>query len=49
VEKAKVNHRFALIEEQFYCNFQKGIKGACKMLLEGAGLFAALYNIIKED
>ena len=47
VEKAKANHHFALIEEHFYDNPLKCIKGACKMLLEGEGPFAALYNIIE--
>jgi hypothetical protein len=47
VEKTKANLRFALIEEHFYGNPQKRIKGACKMLLEGEGLFATLYNIIE--
>ena len=45
VEKAKANHLFALIEEHFYGSPQKRMKGACKMLLEGEGTFAALYNI----
>ncbi len=31
VEKAKANLRFALIEEHFYGNPQKRIKGACEM------------------
>jgi len=46
-EKAKANLHFTLIEEQFYSNPQKRIKGACEMLLEGAGPFAALYNVIE--
>ncbi len=37
------------IEEQFYGNPQKRIKRACEMLLEGAGLFAVLYNVIKSE
>ena len=37
------------IEEQFYGNPQKRIKGACEMLLEGAGPFAALYNVNKGE
>jgi hypothetical protein len=41
-EKTKANICFALIEEHFYGNPQKRIKGACKMLLEGEGSFAAL-------
>ena len=45
VEKAKANHLFALIEEHLYGSPQKRMKGACKMLLEGEGTFAALYNI----
>jgi len=49
VEKTKANLRFALIEEHFYGNPQKRIKGACKMLLEGEGPFATLYNIIEGD
>ncbi len=49
VEKTKANHRFTLIEEHFYGNPLKGIKGACKMLLEGEGPFRALYNIIKGE
>ena len=49
VEKAKANLRFALIEEHFYGNPQKRIKGACEMLLEGEGPFAALYNIIEGE
>ena len=47
VEKTKANLRFALIEEHFYGNPQKCIKGACEMLLEGEGPFAVLYNIIE--
>jgi hypothetical protein len=47
VEKTKANLCFALIEEHFYCNPQKRIKGACEMLLEGEGPFAALYNNIE--
>jgi hypothetical protein len=49
VEKTKANLRFALIEEHFYGNPQKRIKGACEMLLKGEGPFAALYNIIEGD
>jgi hypothetical protein len=49
VEKTKANLRFALTEEHFYGNPRKRIKGACKMLLEGEGPFAALYNIIEGD
>jgi len=50
VEKAKANHRFALmIEEHFYDNPLKRIKGACEMLLEGESPFAALYNIIEGE
>ena len=49
VEKTKANLCFALIEEHFYGNPQKCIKGACEMLLEGEGPFAALYNIIEGD
>ena len=49
VEKANANLRFTLIEGQFYGNPQKHIKGACEMLLEGAGPFAALYNIIEGE
>jgi hypothetical protein len=49
VEKAKANLRFALIEEHFYGNPQKRIKGACEMLLDGEGPFAALYNVVEGD
>ncbi len=49
VEKAKANHRFALIEEHFYGNPLKRIKGACKMLLEGEGPFRAFFNIIEGE
>jgi hypothetical protein len=49
VEKLKANYRFALIEEHFYGNPQKRIKGACEMLVEGGGQFRALFNIIKGD
>ncbi len=49
VEKAKVNHRFALIEEHFYGNPLKRIKGAWEMLLEGEGPFRALYIIIEGE
>ncbi len=42
VEKAKANLRFALIEEHFYGNPQKRIKGACEMLLNGEGPFAVI-------
>ncbi len=49
MEKAKANHRFALIEEHFYGNPLKRIKGACEMLLEGKGPFGALYNIIEGE
>jgi hypothetical protein len=49
VEKTKANLRFALIEEHFYGNPQKRIKGACEMLLEGEGPFAVLYNFIEGD
>ena len=47
MEKTKANHRFALIEEHFYGNPQKRIKG--EMLLEGEGPFAGLYNILEGD
>jgi hypothetical protein len=49
VEKAKANLRFQLIEEHFYGNPQKRIKGACEMLLDGEGPFAALYNVVEGD
>jgi len=49
VEKAKANLRFQLIEEHFYGNPQKRIKGACDMLLDGEGPFAALYNVVEGD
>ena len=49
VEKAKANLCFALIEERFYGNPQKRIKGACEMLVEEEGPFAALYNITKGE
>jgi hypothetical protein len=49
VEKAKANLHFTLIEEKFYGNPQKRIKGACKMLLIGTGPFAALYNFIEGE
>jgi hypothetical protein len=42
VEKSKADYRFASIEEHFYGNPQKCIKGACEMLVEGEGLFKAL-------
>ena len=44
-----MNLRFALIEEHFYGNPQKRIKGACEMLLDGEGPFAALYNVVEGD
>ncbi len=49
VEKSKANSCFALIEEHFYGNPQKRIKGACEMLVEGEGPFKALFNIIEGD
>ena len=47
VEKTKADVRFILIEEQFYGNPQKRIKGACEMLLAGDSPFNAIYNVIK--
>ena len=43
----KADLLFAFIEEQFYGNPQKRIKGACEMLILGEGPFRALYNIIE--
>jgi hypothetical protein len=47
VEKEKADHHFALIEEHFYGNPHKCIKGACKMLIDGDDPFGALYNIVE--
>ena len=43
VKKSKADLCFALIEEHFYGNPQKRIKGACEMLVEGEGPFRALF------
>ncbi len=47
MEKAKANHRFALIEEHFYGNPQKRIKGAWEMLLEGEGPSQRYTTLLK--
>ncbi len=49
VEKTKADVRFVLIEEQFYGNPQKCVKGACEMLLAGDGPFNAIYYVIKSE
>jgi hypothetical protein len=49
VEKVKTDVRFALIEEHFYGNFSKRIKGACEQLIEGEGAFSALYNVTEGE
>jgi hypothetical protein len=51
VEKIKTDIQFALIEveEHFYWNVLKRIKGACAQLLEGEGAFSALYNVTEDE
>ncbi len=49
MEKTKAYVRFALIEEHFYGNPLKRIKGACAQLIDGEGAFSALYNITEGE
>ena len=50
VEKVKADVRFTLIEEFFYGNVLKCIKGACEQLIEGeVGAFSALYNVAEGE
>ncbi len=38
-----------MIEEHFYCNHLKLIKGACAQLIDGEGAVSALYNITEGE
>jgi hypothetical protein len=49
VEKIKADVQFSLIEEHFYGNVLKPIKGACAQLIEGEGAFSALYNVTEGE
>jgi hypothetical protein len=49
VEKIKADVQFSLIEEHFYGNVLKPIKGACSQLIEGEGAFSALYNVTEGE
>jgi hypothetical protein len=49
VEKIKADIPFALIEEHYYGNVLKRIKGACAQLIEGEGAFSTLYNVTESE
>jgi hypothetical protein len=49
VEKITADVRFALIEEHFYGNVLKRIKGACAQLIKGEGAFSALSNVTEGE
>ncbi len=49
VEKIKADICFALIEEHYYGNVLKRIKGACAQLIKGEGAFSALYNVTEGE
>ncbi len=49
MKKTKSDVWFALIEEHFYGNPLKHIKGAFTQLINGEGAFSALYNITEGE